>query len=65
MRLVFCVLSCVLFLPGMLTLSEGKFLKGVLVADILIYASEGGMWELSDMTESLLSVINSKEKCCL
>lgn len=65
MRLVFRVLCCVLFLPGMLTLSEVNFLKGVLVADILIYASEEGMWELSDMMESLLSVINSKDKCCL
>jgi len=58
-----CVLSSVLFLPGMRTLSEGKFLKGVLIADILIYASEEGMWELSAMMESLLSVINSKDKC--
>lgn len=56
-------MRCVLFLPGMWTLSEGKFLKGVLVADILIYASEEGMWELSAVMESLLSVINSKDKC--
>lgn len=56
-------MRCVLFLPGMRTLSEGKFLKGVLIADILIYASEEGMWELSAMMESLLSVINSKDKC--
>lgn len=56
-------MRCVLFLPGMWTLSEGKFLKGVLIADILIYASEEGMWELSAMMESLLSVINSKDKC--
>lgn len=47
-----------------LTLSEEKFLKGVLVGDILIYDSEGGRGELSDMMESLLSVINSEDKCC-